>query len=50
MYTYGIYMKWKDGDYTAEDEEIRTRQRRLIVPGKGYVDVTFVLQAQEYKV
>lgn len=47
--TYGIYMKYKDGDYEAADVGTKTYNRRLIVPGKGSVNVTFTLQAEEYK-
>lgn len=47
MYTYGLYMKYKDGDYTAEDAGEMIQNVNLIVPGKGNVELTFVLNAQE---
>lgn len=47
-YTYVIYMKYKNGDYEATDAETRTRNTKLIVTGKGSVDLVFVLQAKEY--
>lgn len=47
--SYGIYMKYKAGDYEAADVGTKTYNRKLIVPGKGSVNVTFTLQAEEYK-
>lgn len=47
-YTYGIYMKYKNGDYTAEDTKSRVLKRKLIAPGKGSIDVTMTLHAKEY--
>lgn len=48
-YTYGIYMKYKNGDYTAEDVGTKTLNRKLIVPEKGSIDLIFVLKSEEYK-
>lgn len=48
-YTYGIYTKYKNGDYTAADAGIRNITKTIIVPGKGRVDLKFVLHAEEYK-
>lgn len=47
-YTYGIYMKYKNGDYTAADAKDKVLKRKLIVPGKGSVDVVMTLHAKEY--
>lgn len=49
FYTYGIYMKYKNGDYEAADIGTKTYTRKLIVPGKGSVTLTFTLKAEEYK-
>lgn len=46
--TYGIYMKYKNGDYEAADVGNKTYNRKLIVPGKGSVNLTFTLKAEEY--
>lgn len=47
--TYGFYMKYKNGDYEAADVGTKTYNRKLIVPGKGSVSLTFTLRAEEYK-
>ena len=48
FYTYGLYMKYKDGDYTAADAKDITFDIKLVAPGKGHVDMEFILHAQEY--
>ena len=48
MYTYGAYLKYTGADYTAEDATTITSVRTLFVPGKGSIELTFVLEAQEY--
>ena len=47
MYTYGLYMKYKDGDYEAADAGEMVQNVTLIIPGKGNIELTFVLNAQE---
>lgn len=47
MYTYGLYMKYKDGDYEAADVGEMVQNVTLIVLGKGNIELTFVLNAQE---
>ena len=48
IYTYGLYPKYKNGDYSIEEVGTYTRRKRLIVPGKGHIDLIFVLEAEEY--
>lgn len=48
--SYAIYLKYKNGGYDASDIKTnRTYNRKLIVPGKGSVDLTFTLKPVEYK-
>lgn len=49
FYTYGIYLKYKNGDYTASDAGTKTINKKLIIPGKGNVSLKFILNAEEYK-
>lgn len=48
-YTYGLYIKYKNGDYTATDKGDYTTSKTLIVPGKGNIELTFKLHAEEYE-
>lgn len=48
MYTYLVFLKYANRDYTASDVGTYPMTTTLILPGKGSITINFVLEAQEY--
>lgn len=48
IYSYVVYVRYVNGDFTADNAKTYTLDRKIVVPGQGNITLTFVLEAQEY--